>query len=230
MNNSVNAYELLKRPVCLIDFETTGLNPQIDRAIEVAAIRIDETGRKDIGVVIRPNPVPELDPKITELTGITQADLEAGVPSFKVFNRLREMVDRAVIIGHNVPFDIGFLQVEFHRHDHKLWAGDFICTRALATFLGKGMPGINARKEPYTSYKLADVCKALGFELEGAHRAMNDLEATEQALLALYPRALAEHRPIYNAMVRPGWVQEKIDAGRQAPEYEPPRGVVYLVA
>lgn len=226
----MNAYDLLKRPVCLIDFETTGLNARADRAIEVAAIRIDESGRQELAVVIKPNPLPMLDPEITKLTGITQADLEAGVPSFKVFNRLRDMVSQAVIVGHNVPFDIGFMQAEFHRHGHKLWLGDFICTRALGTFLGKGVPGTNRGGYPYTSYKLADVCKALGITLEGAHRAMNDLEATERALVELWPMALAEHRPIYNAMVRPQWVQEKIDAGRQEPEFVPPRAVVYLVA
>jgi len=231
---AVNAYELLRRPVLFLDFETTGLNPAADRVIEVPAIRVDENGRHELATVVRPDPLPVLGEQITRLTGITQEMVEDGEPAARVFAELWVMTIGAVIVGHNVPFDLAFLEAEFRRQDLLLsierWDGDWICTRALATFLGVGMPSTNGRGEPYTSYKLCHICEALGIKLEGAHRALNDLEATEQVLLRLYPRALAEHRPILNAMVRPEWVQRQIDDGIRPPEYEPPRAVVYLVA
>lgn len=226
----MNAYELLGRPVLLLDCETTGLHPASDRVIEVAAIRYDEKGRRELATVVRPHPLPILGEQITHLTGITQEMVEAGRPDAEVFAALREMATKAVIIGHNVPFDIGFLNAEFQRLGLKPWAGDFICTRALATFLKIGKQSVNRAGYPYMSYKLADVCEAMGITLEGAHRALNDLEATEQLLLQLVPMAINDHRPVYNAMVRPEWVQRQIDDGIRPPEYTPPRAVVYLVA
>lgn len=219
----MTAYDLLQRPVVLLDFETTGLNPAADRVIEVAAIRVTATGRRTLTAVLRPDPVPVLPAAIVEKTGITQAMVEAARDSAAAFVELQDMLgDDPVIVGHNVAFDVGFLHHELARFDLPPWQGDFICTRAPATFLGKGMPGRNARGNPYTSYRLEHVCQALGIVLEGAHRAENDLLATEQALLKLWPMALAQYRPILNAIVRPEWAR--------GPEYTPPRAVVYLTA
>lgn len=217
-------YDLLKRPVVLLDVETSGLSPRHDRVIELAAIRIGKNGTaKELSTVVRPNPVPKLVPGIVELTGITQAEMEQGRDSFGVFQELEAMLDdQPVIIGHNVAFDIGFVVSELDRHGLTPWDGDFICTRALATFLGKGIASANRAGKPYTSYQLHHVCEALGIKLEGAHRALNDLLATEQALLKMWPVALREYKPILNAMVRPEWAKPG--------EYTPPRAVVYLVA
>ncbi|WP_374712978.1 3'-5' exonuclease [Symbiobacterium terraclitae] len=226
----MNAYELLRRPVLLLDLETTGLNPDTDRVIEVAAIRVDEHGRQVLATVVCPHPVPTLSEEVTRLTGITQQMVAAGRPDAEVFARLWVMAHEAVIVGHNVSFDLSFLQAEFRRLGLTEWEGDWICTRALATFLRIGKESVNRAGYPYISYKLGDVCEAMGIKLEGAHRALNDLEATEQVLLQLVPMALNDHRPIYNAMVRPRWVQEQIDDGIRPPEYEPPGAVVYLVA
>ncbi len=227
----MNAFDLIRHPVVLFDVETTGLNPQRDRVIEIAAIRVTGNGRQEFATVVRPDPVPRLDPQITKITGITQRDVEAGMDSAAAFLKLANWLDDGpVIVGHNVPFDIGFLDAELERHDLPPWIGDFVCTRALATFLGKGIPALNRAGNPYTSYQLQHVCQALGVELDGAHRALNDLAATEQCLLRLWPRAIMEHKPIMNAMVRPEWVQDQIDAGRRAAERTPDRAVVYLVA
>lgn len=226
---TINAFELLQRSVVLLDFETTGLDRNLDRAIEVAAIRYDGEGRLEVGRIIRPYPLPQLSPKVSELTGITQEMVEEGMSSWDVFGLLRTWVTGAVIIGHNVPFDIGFLNTEFERHGFEPWRGDFIDTRAMATFTAYGKPGINRGGFPYTSYKLEDVCEVLGITLEGAHRAMNDVEATEQIFLKLFPICLQSHRPIFNAMVRPNWVQDKINRGQQKPEYVPARATVYPI-
>lgn len=225
----MNAYELLQRPVCLLDFETTGLDPATDRVIEAAAIRIDQNGRQELSEIVCPCPPV----KVSEFNvqhGITQEMVDNGTPDLEVFERLRELVTGAVIIGHNVPFDLSFLDAELRRLGMQPWRGDFACTRALATFLRVGTRERNKRGEEYLSVTLASVCKVLDIPLEGAHRALNDLEATEKALLKLWPMCLNEFRPTMNAMVRPEWVEQQIREGRRAPEYTPPRAILYLTA
>jgi DNA polymerase III alpha subunit (gram-positive type) len=222
-------YKLLGRPVALLDFETTGLNPRTDRVIEIAAIRHGQNGRHEFTTMVRPEPLPEtLDPWVTERSGITPDMIVSGMPSYDAFTELwRWLLGAEVFVGHNLAkFDMAFLKAEFNRHGHPAHLVDFIDTMALAQLTGTGVEKLNRAQRPYLATTLTDVCQALAVPLEGAHRAMNDTRATEEILPLLYHRALDQRRPILNAMTHPQWLADK----GQGPEYVPPRAIVYNVA
>lgn len=94
----------------VIDIETTGLNADSDRMIEVAAVRI-RNGQKveEFQRLIRYTaPLPEV---IRNLTGINSEMLENGaVDESEALKELLDFIGMDVIIGHNVAFDIEFVQ------------------------------------------------------------------------------------------------------------------------
>ncbi|MCD8335735.1 MAG: 3'-5' exonuclease [Lachnospiraceae bacterium] len=91
------------------DLETTGLRPSSDRILEIGAVRVEDgevTGTYET-LVDHALPIPE---RITELTGITE-EMTAGAPDIReaVEGFLRFSGD-AVLLGHNIQFDYGFMK------------------------------------------------------------------------------------------------------------------------
>lgn len=186
--------KLLERPVVVLDVETTGLDPAQNHVIELAALRYNAEGQED-GQINAVLSLPEgvtMEPKITEITGITPEMAAAGEDrefTLALFEGL--LTEGAVIIAHNAPFDLAFLNEEFKRLE---WAGrlphDFIDTLSLARLVGLPYP-----------HKLADLAKKLSIPFDGTtHRAMNDLVVTARVAERLYTIALGQKRPIINAI------------------------------
>jgi len=92
-----------------IDIETTGLDAQRDAIIEIAAVRFN--GRRIEGEwnsLINPNrPIP---PMITQLTGINNDMVRNAPPLKAVIQDLEAFIGSDPVLGHNVRFDLGFLQ------------------------------------------------------------------------------------------------------------------------
>lgn len=93
----------------VIDLETTGLDPSRDAIIEVAVITFDLDGVMDeFSSLVYPQQT--IPPSITELTGITEA-MVANAPTITTLRpQLRRLLGDHVVVGHNVDFDMGFLQ------------------------------------------------------------------------------------------------------------------------
>ena len=89
----------------VLDTETTGLDPERDRIIDIGAVRLgpDLDVRERFVTLVDPGvPIPLF---ITRLVGITDADLR-GAPAFpQAFADLREFAGDAVLVGHNAGFD-----------------------------------------------------------------------------------------------------------------------------
>lgn len=98
---------------CSLDIETTGFDPLKDEILEVgfAFFTISSSGIKIIEEWTQVfKPIKEVAPKILGLTGIKAAELE-NAPKFAEFqNFIQEKIGNATIVGHNVIFDIKFLQ------------------------------------------------------------------------------------------------------------------------
>lgn len=165
----------------VVDIETTGLNHEADNIIEIAAIRTD--GFREYGrfhALIRPPEGIEIPPVITELCGIKMEDVIGGLREDDAIDLLETFSKGTTVVAHHVPFDFGFLYRPFI---FKLRVKEFICTRALAKLV-----------EPDESPSLKEVCARHSIELNGHHRAMNDVEATAQVLFKL--REIADARGI----------------------------------
>ncbi|MDP2315347.1 MAG: exonuclease domain-containing protein [Pseudomonadota bacterium] len=164
-----------------LDFETTGLSTERgDRAIEVAVVR----GRQ--------GSVPQrwsalLDPgrpvDATEIHGITD-EMVRGQPTFaERAPTLSRMLRGAVLVAHNAPFDLNFLEMEYGRAG--LWAPEVPVLDTL---------GLSRRVLALPSHRLASICEHLGIDRGQAHRALDDAQATWDMAWQLLDRADPERR------------------------------------
>lgn len=154
----------------MLDLETTGGNPALDRIIEIAAVRMEE-GREVLRWSTLVNPGTRISSFITGLTGIDNA-MVRDAPSFaEVAPRLLEMLDDTVLVAHNVRFDHGFLKNEFQRMQIDLR------TRLLCT--------VRLSRRLYPQHKghgLDAIMRRHGLHSDARHRAMGDVDAVLQWL------------------------------------------------
>jgi DNA polymerase-3 subunit epsilon/ATP-dependent DNA helicase DinG len=165
-------------PIVVIDIETTGLDPQKDSIIEIAAIRFDGR-RMDAEFETLVNPNRHIPENITQLTGIDDAMVRNAPRIGDVLGELEHFCGDLPILGQNVRFDLGFL-----RRHRALTYNEAVDTYELASVL---LPSASR-------YNLGALGQLLGIPLSATHRAMDDVRVT----LAVYQRLveLAAQLPI----------------------------------
>ena len=161
-------------PIVVLDFESTGLNTAKAKIIEVGAVKLVE------GTVVETfeqlvDPGEMLPPKITEITGITDANLQGQPTAAEVLPKLLAFIGDAPIAAHNASFDANLMRSELKRLDLN-WNGPVLDTLVYARKL---YPKLK-------SYRLAALCKHLGVSLKNAHRAVHDAAATAQCLARMF--------------------------------------------
>lgn len=147
-----------------IDIETTGLDPEKDEILEMAAIKYIENNEAE--VFSRAVKVQKpLTKEISELTGITDdfllkngMDIETALKDFWNF------VGRAKLVGYNVSFDMSFLRNASIEHKIKMQANKCIDILQLA----------RRKVKDTKNYKMSTVASALGIEMVQKHRAESD--------------------------------------------------------
>src|ERR1700740_3504753 len=105
----------LKKPLAVIDLETTGTNLGSDRIIEIAIVKLLPDGNQIVKRKII-NPQIPIPGSVTELHGITN-EMVKDAPAFKqVANELKQILDGCDLAGYNSNrFDIPMLMEEFLR-------------------------------------------------------------------------------------------------------------------
>ena len=152
-----------------LDVETTGLSPESDEIIEVGAVKF-QGGRTIDSFQSFVDPGRTLSRFITRYTGITQKDVNDAPPFSKVARDLAPFIGTAPIVGHNIAFDLGFLNNKGVRLSNPMCD-----TWDLAYVL---MP-------QHREYELAKVAASLGIPHPGPHRAIPDAEVTRDLFLKL---------------------------------------------
>src|SRR5947207_14188636 len=116
---------------CVVDVETTG-GSALDGAItEVGAVKL--RGGECLGTLqTLVNPGTAIPPEITVLTGITEAMVLPAPRIDEVLPALLEFVGDAVIVGHNIRFDLSFLDAALVRGRRPRLANRHVDTLALA--------------------------------------------------------------------------------------------------
>lgn len=153
---------MMNQSLTVIDFETTGLNPKKDRVIEMAAVRIfGGEVVSEFSTLVKFDGM--LSPKITEITGIKKDDLKDALDEETAFRILNRFIGKNTLVAHNAAFDLGFLHHSFMRIAGRSFENPFICTLTIAR---------NRFPYPHT---LSEMCNRFEIELNGAHRALNDV-------------------------------------------------------
>jgi len=162
------------RPMVMLDFETTGLSPDMgDRITEVAALRIvgGEVTERYVSLVNCGVRIPAF---ITALTGITQDMVDGAPPARQVVPELIDFIGGDMLSAHNASFDEKFLKAEGGRLGRTTGHAGLVCSLKLSRRL---FPGL-------ASYKLGQLSRQLGIEFRGtAHRAEADAQVAADVLL-----------------------------------------------
>jgi len=164
----------------VIDVETTGGSPSVDRVIEIAVFVFDGQQIIDSYSSLL-NPKRPIDPYVTKLTGISDAMVKHS-PSFEdVHEKILELTHENIFVAHNVKFDFGMIRQEFKR------LGIDFNRKQLDTvnLARKAIPGFN-------SYSLGNICDSLGIEIIDRHRATGDAEATVKLLKLILDKQVSQ--------------------------------------
>ncbi len=170
--------------VIVLDFETTGISPELgDRAIEIGAVRI-EGGRIAERFQGLMNPGRRVSPFIEDFTGITNGMLRAAQPCATVMERFADFSAGYDLVAHNAAFDRRFLHAEL-RHIHRPCHAEFACSMLLARRLYPDAP----------NHKLATLVAFKKLPNDGTfHRALADAEMTAYLWLSMLADITARHR------------------------------------
>lgn len=156
----------------VIDVETTGLDPRVDRVVEVACLRM-RAGRIVGRFSTLVDPERSIPARASEVHGIFDRDV-CGAPTLARLEwRLRAMTRDAVVVAHNARFDIGFLPCVASRPS--------LCTMQMARRL---VDAPSYRNEALREFLRLET----GRPQAVAHRAEADADVTAALLLDLLGR------------------------------------------
>ena len=148
----------------IVDLETTGFNPSTCKIIEVAAL--DTITKKTFQSLI--NPGISIPIAVTELTGITNAEVKNFPYFYEVKQDLLKFIHNKTIIGYNVAFDKRFLVKEDNRFSCYSYKDYLKYIRKL--------------DYDFVNCKLHTVAKFFNLKISNRHRAMGDVNLVYQLI------------------------------------------------
>ncbi len=152
-----------------LDLEATGMDPERDEIIEIAAVKFRDDRILDRWeTLVRPRATVPLS--IASLTGLTMRHLRQAPPFSAVASKLHEFVRNYPVIGQSPEFDLQMLAAAGLTLQNPVYD-----TFQLATILLPDLP----------AYSLASIAARLGISVNQQHRAMADVETTMAVFLGL---------------------------------------------
>jgi DNA polymerase III subunit epsilon len=166
---------------CVVDLETTGGSAHDCGITEIGAVRL--RGGECLGTFqTLVNPGCAIPPSITFLTGITEAMVVQAPRIEEVLPTLIEFIGGSVLVGHNLRFDVSFIDAALSRGGEARLANTFVDTCALARRLVR---------EEVPDCRLGTLATRFRLDHRPTHRALDDALATGELLHVLLERAAA---------------------------------------
>jgi ribonuclease T len=180
----------------VVDVETAGFDPQRHALLEIAAIviRMDEEGWLKLGPTLSCHVLPfmgsEIDPRALAFNQIDpDHPFRDAVPEKEALNRVLDPIrkavkatgcNRAILVGHNAAFDLGFLKAAVERTGYK--RSPF---HSFSVFDTVSLAGL-----VFGQTVLAKSAQAagLGWDNEEAHSAVYDAEQTARLFCRIVNR------------------------------------------
>lgn len=165
----------------IFDLETTGINPQEDRIVEISAIKVKERRIvEEFSTLVNPE---KKIPLAASLVNKISDEMVKDAP--KIEEALRSFTDfigDEILIGHNIhEFDMKFIHRDIERY-----LGLFLCNDYIDT-----LPMSRSLLPELKRHRLVDLAEKYGVSSEGAHRALNDCRMNQvvyEELCKLYEK------------------------------------------
>ncbi|MCR5093262.1 MAG: PolC-type DNA polymerase III [Lachnospiraceae bacterium] len=179
----------------VFDLETTGFSAARDRIIEIGAVKVRGGEITDrFSTFVDPQiPIPA---RIEDITHISDDMVRGAGTIDKILPEFLSFIEGAVLVGHNVAFDIGFINQNCRNLGYP------------ADYTTIDTVGLSRHYYPLQKKHTLDaVAKTLGVSLDGHHRAVNDAECTAGIFLKFLAMLQKENaRTVTDVadMTRPG--------------------------
>jgi DNA polymerase III epsilon subunit family exonuclease len=181
-----------------LDLETTGLSPWFgDRICEVGIIMTEGKRIKNTYQTLV-NPGRPLSPAAASTNRLTDEELLQAPSFLSVAGQVEDCLQDAVVVCHNAPFDLQFLDSEFRRLGKEIEIPNLADTLTIA-------------REIFDtpSYSLVSLAEAFYLDKVEAHRALADALTDRLLFFALMDiaqsigRSLQDFLGLYNSPARP---------------------------
>ena len=160
-------HELKLGSFVAIDVETTGLNYKKDKIIEIAAVKFIN-GKESTTYSKLIDPKMSIPPFITKITGISNSMINKSSVFPDIADEFLEFIGNDPIVGHNVSFDIDFINEELKLHGSRI-NQEYVCD---TYYLAKIFFFY------FNSFKLESISSKFNIDISNAHRALDDALAT----------------------------------------------------
>ena len=178
----------LDAPYVVADLETTGLDSRISQILEIAALKVEASGVVTSSFARLVRTGMAVPAAITNLTGITQADIEHdGQPLCDVLKAFLGYIGSRPVFFHNASFDERFIKAALRRTAR--------VNREKLTFTNTVYDSLSIAQYAWpalSSYKLGYLAKRIGVPTP-SHRALSDARATLAVLLSAKQRLFDEN-------------------------------------
>ncbi|MCK6606645.1 MAG: GIY-YIG nuclease family protein [Ignavibacteriaceae bacterium] len=171
---------------CILDVETTGMKPPHDRIIEIALIII-KNGKAVNKFETLLNPGVLIPPFITDMTGITNEAVYNAPVFSEAADKILELIENTIIVGHNIAFDLRFLNSELQIAGFEKVKTPSVCTLKLAHRIH---PELHKKS-------LGSLAAHLRIKQKSAHRAFDDTLVTAKVFLKFVQKIKEEYNLEY---------------------------------
>lgn len=163
---------------CVVDLETTGGSPGRAKITEIAAVRVRGFSTTEtFSMLVDPgHPIP---PVITAITSIDDRMVRGKPDIAEALPLLLEFCGDDVLVAHNAPFDLRFLNYERRRLMGSYFTQPWVDTLALARRLLNG---------EVARHDLGTLAEWAGTATRPCHRALADAQATAELLVTFLHR------------------------------------------
>jgi len=170
--------ELQEGTFVVFDIETTGLDPKLEKIVEIGAVKIKNgIFTETFSSLINPQrPIP---PEATAVHGITNEDVKEKPTIDLVLPDFYKFVKDSTLVAHNLPFDIGFLELIGEK------MGIYFDNEKLDTLTLARKTLAHLKK-----FNLPYLTKLFSITHESKHRAVDDAVAAAQLLKILLEKSV----------------------------------------
>jgi DNA polymerase-3 subunit epsilon len=166
-------------PLAFVDLEMTGLDAEKDRVVEVCIERwVGEEKKGEVVSLIRP---PTGVGGAAHVHGLDDAALAEAPPFEAIAEKVKNLLEGAVLVAHAAAWDVRFLTAEMGRAKVPLFLPHYLDTLVLSR-----------RSFAFQSYSLDSLSKQLEIDRGRAHRAASDVKAMRE----VFARCLKQLAPV----------------------------------
>jgi DNA polymerase-3 subunit epsilon/CBS domain-containing protein len=170
------ATPLVALDMVVLDTETTGLEVRTDRIVQIGAVRMrGATLRADETLEMKVDPGVPIPPAATRIHRLGDADVAGAPMAAEAMARLAGFIGGAVVVGHNIHFDLAILRHEAGRHDLDWREPRVLDLELIGTELGPGR----------IDNSIEALALSHGVEVTGRHTALGDALTTARILAAM---------------------------------------------